>query len=148
MSDIPQRPRGLHTSAELENLATIRYFIEEHVLALGGDRSVADDLMQAVDECATNIIVHGYRHQPGPIDLEIEHQDDTWSVHLRDQAPPFDPTSVPPPDLALPLEERPLGGLGIYLVRHMVDRLEYRAPPQGGNELILIKQVKSDAAHS
>jgi anti-sigma regulatory factor (Ser/Thr protein kinase) len=56
-------------------------------------------------------------------------------------APPFDPTRVPDPDLTLPLEERPLGGLGIYLIRQSVDKMVYRAVPEGGNELTLVKRL-------
>ena len=132
----------LHTTADLNNLALIRRFVEECTLSLSADQHTAYALVQAVDECATNIIEHGYGHQPGSIDIEIERVNETLTLVLRDYAPPFDPTGVPPPDLTRPLEEREPGGLGLYLTRQMVDHWQYRALPDGGNELTLFKQIK------
>ena len=131
----------LRLPAELNNLETIRRFVEESALALDADRDSAFDLAQAVDECATNIIEHGYQGQPGSIEIEIERADEALSIKLRDHAPVFDPTGVPPPDLTQPLEEREPGGLGVFLARHMVDELRYRTLPDGGNELTMIKRA-------
>jgi serine/threonine-protein kinase RsbW len=105
-----------------------------------------DDILLAVDEAATNIIVHGYRGQPGDIEIEVENQDGSLAVSLRDKAPPFDPTRVPMPDLSLPLDQRPFGGMGVHLMRQCMDDVIYRAPPQGGNELILVKKRIQQAA--
>jgi serine/threonine-protein kinase RsbW len=131
----------LRLAAELNNLETIRRFVEESMRALHVDEKAAYDLVQAVDECATNIVEHGYRGQPGSIEIEIERVDKTLTIELRDHAPVFDPTSVPPPDLTQPLEEREPGGLGVFLARHMVDEMQHRALPGGGNELTMIKRA-------
>ena len=132
----------LHTTAELTHLEMIRRFVEESTFSLSADEHTAYGLVHAVDECATNIIEHGYRRQPGTIDIEIDRVDETLTIVLRDHAPPFDPTGMPPPDLTRPLEEREPGGLGLYLTRQMVDHWQYRALPDGGNELTLFKQIK------
>lgn len=132
----------LHTTAELTNLEMIRRFVEDSTLSLAADERTVYGLVHAVDECATNIIEHGYRRRPGPIDIEIDRVDETLTIVLRDHAPPFDPTGAPPPDLTRPLEEREPGGLGLYLTRQMVDHWQYRALPDGGNELTLFKQIK------
>ena len=133
----------LQTTAELINLHTIRHFIEDNALRLTADENMAYDLAHAVDECATNIIEHGYRGRPGTIEIEIDRMAEDILIVLRDHAPPFDPTSVPPPDLTLPLERREPGGLGIYLAQRMVDECRYR-PLADGNELTLIKHMKSN----
>lgn len=138
----------LQTTAELSNLEVIRRFVEERAHALQLDQRTTFDLVQAVDECVTNIIEHGYRHQAGSIEIEIKHTNTTLTIELRDQAPLFDPTGVPPPDLAGPLEARQPGGLGIYLTRRMVDDMQYRVLPGGGNELILIKHVTTTTSTS
>jgi anti-sigma regulatory factor (Ser/Thr protein kinase) len=93
-----------------------------------------------------NIIIHGYHDRPGVIEIEIGSVGDSLMVCLRDQAPPFDPTRVLAPDITLPLEKRPLGGLGIHLARHFTDAMSHRVMPQGGNELTLVKQgvVRND----
>jgi serine/threonine-protein kinase RsbW len=127
--------------AELKNLAILRRFIEETSLSLQAGSHAALDLVQAVDEAATNIIVHGYSGHSGEIEAEIERQGDRLVICLRDLAPVFDPTRVPPPDLTLPLEERPIGGLGIFLMRQSVDEIHHRPLPSGGNELTLIKNL-------
>lgn len=132
----------LHTTAELINLHTIRHFVEDNALRLTADEDTSYDLAHAVDECATNIIEHGYQGRPGTIEIEIDRLGEDMLIVLRDHAPPFDPTSVPPPDLTLPLEQREPGGLGIYLTRRMVDDCRYRPLPDG-NELTLIKHVNA-----
>jgi serine/threonine-protein kinase RsbW len=131
----------LHLSAELKNLAVLRRFIEESSLAMDASSHAALDLIQAVDEAATNIIMHGYAGQPGEIEINIHRHDDVLVACLRDRAPAFDPTLVPPPDLTLSLEERPIGGLGIFLMRQSVDEIHYRPLPAGGNELTLVKRA-------
>jgi serine/threonine-protein kinase RsbW len=132
----------LRISAELPNLAAIRRFVQETMSALKAEGDVIDDMLAAVDEAAANIIVHGYRGQPGNMEIEVGKEGNALVVRLRDQAPLFDPTTVPPPDLTLPLEERRLGGLGIHLIRNFTDTMTHRATSEGGNELILMKKAK------
>lgn len=131
----------LRLSAELKNLAAIRRFLLEAGRQLHGSAQALDDLTLAVDEMVTNIIRHGYRGQAGQIEIEIRREAGALIVYLRDQAPVFDPTSLPDPDITLPLELRPIGGLGVFLARKRVDSLKHRVHRLGGNELILTKQV-------
>ncbi len=138
----------LQVTAELINLSTIRRFVEESALSLSADERTAYALVHAVDECATNIIEHGYRGQAGPIEIEIDRAGETLTIELRDHAPPFNPTGVPPPDLTQPLEKREPGGLGIYLARQMVDDMRHRALPDGGNVLTLIKHIQPTPSSS
>jgi serine/threonine-protein kinase RsbW len=130
---------ALRVPAELGNLGAIRNFIAERGTALGADLDALDDVILAVDEAVTNVIVHGYQGQAGMIEIETKREGETLVVRLHDQATSFDPRSAPPPDLSLPLEKRPLGGLGIYMIKQLVDRVIHRVPPQGGNELTLVK---------
>jgi len=128
-------------AAELENLAVIRRFAEETAQSLQANQAAIDDMLQAVDEAVTNIIVHGYAGRPGTIEAQVKRAGDSLIVRLRDQAPRFDPTTVRPPDLTLPLEKRRPGGLGVHLIRHFVDQVHYHTAPQGGNELTLVKKA-------
>ena len=132
---------SLRLAAELKNLAVIRSFVQESAAVLDVAPAIISDLLLAVDEAATNVITHGYRGQQGTIEIEVKREAVDVVVHVRDNAPPFDPTNVPAPDLTRPLEERSPGGLGIYLIRQYMDEVIYRLMPQGGNELILKKRI-------
>lgn len=123
--------------AQTANLAAIRRFVRMGAEAAGFPREVVDAMIQAVDEAATNVIFHGYRGSSGIIEVELEADGNALVVRLRDDAPAFDPTSVPAPNFDIPLHLRPLGGLGVYLIRQFVDRMSYRRTETGQNELTL-----------
>ncbi len=135
---------GLVTSyvfrAEINRLPEVRRFISESADELGIEPSARYDILLAVTEMVTNIILHGYREQPGTIELLVARDGDEFIIYIRDQAPPFDPTQAPTPDVSLPLEKRPIGGLGIHLTRHFVDEMVYHYDPGKGNELKLVKR--------
>ena len=126
-------------AAELQNLAKLRRFVAETAATLEVEPEAIGDIQLAVDEAATNIIRHGYQNQPGQIEVEMSQIADDIIIWLRDEAPPFDPTTVRQPDLTSPLHKRPPGGLGIYLMRQNVDEIHHRLTAKGGNELTLIK---------
>ena len=130
---------SLRIEAQLNNLSTIRDFVEATALRLNAAPDVVLGVVLAVDEMVTNIIVHGYHGQPGMIEIDLAASGDALRVQLRDHAPPFDPTAVPPPDLSLPFDEQPIGGLGIYLARKIMDVMTHHVIDHNGNELTLIK---------
>ncbi|HXF61988.1 MAG TPA: ATP-binding protein [Caldilineaceae bacterium] len=130
---------SLSIPADKRELPAVRAFIEQHVRPLTADRTPVYDLLIAVHELVTNAIVHGYQGRPGAIEITLWTSDDALVVRLRDQAPPFDPTQVAPPDTTAPPDQRSPGGLGIQMARRFIDKLSYRRVPQGGNELTLVK---------
>jgi len=127
--------------ATVENLEKMRSFIAETGLSLCAGDDCLECLVHAVDEAASNIILRGYKGQPGEIEISVSREGDYLIVRLRDQAPHFNPTNYPMPDLTLPLKKRPLGGLGIYFIRHFTDDVRYRVNEQGENELTLVKKA-------
>ena len=126
-------------TAQVRDLNDMREFLETAVLTLGGSDDDAGDLVLAVNEAVTNVLLHGYDSRPGPVTICVEVVDNDLRVILTDSAPLFDPTRVPPPDIVLPLEDRPLGGLGVHMMRQLTDELLYR-PLADGNELIFVKR--------
>jgi len=132
----------LRVTSDLSNLNTIRDFVESYAVALGMIPADVYGIVLATDEAATNICVHGYKEQPGMIEVIVEHDDKNIIVRIRDEAPIFDPTTVPPPDLTGTLEERPLGGMGIHFMRHYTDEMIHRVTSTQGNELILKKRIQ------
>jgi serine/threonine-protein kinase RsbW len=107
------------------------------------DEDFLYELVLAVEEAVTNIILHGYEGGSGVITILIQPNDGSVEIVLQDDAPPFDPTRVPAPRLDLPLDERPLGGLGIYIMRKHSDEVKYQRTPSGLNELTLVKTYPS-----
>jgi len=126
--------------ADVSELAKIRDFVEMQAGALGVTADAVYDLVLATNEIATNIVIHGYRGQPGTIEIKMQSQGDTITIVLRDQTPLFDPTLAPTPDIRVPLEKRARGGMGIHLARRLTDAILHRATPEGGNEVTLIKR--------
>ena len=133
--------RSLRIPAELGRVEDVRALVRDVAGACQAPQPCMDDLVQAVDEAATNVIVHGYRGAPGWLDVSAERVDDTIVITLEDEAPLMDPTLVPEPDLALPPEHRKPGGMGIHLMRMATDRLEHAPRPGGGNILTMARRL-------
>ena len=134
---------SLRISADIGRLKDVRRFVRESAPAHGADAASVRDLVQAVDEWVTNVIVHGYRGVAGPIEIEVDREGDEVVVRVRDEAPGFDPGAAPAFDPSAPLERRPFGKMGIHLIRELCDRFEYRVPAGGGNEIELGRVAKA-----
>ena len=98
-----------------------------------------NDLQVVLDEVCSNVFKHAYAAPGGTLRLIACRLPDAIELTFIDQGRAFDPLSLPAPDLTLPLDERPLGGLGIHLVRQMTDLQSYRHSPVEGNRLSLTK---------
>jgi anti-sigma regulatory factor (Ser/Thr protein kinase) len=83
------------------------------------------NVMTALDEVLANIVHHGLRDVAGTIELTMGRDEQAVVAHVADTAGPFDPLLVPPPNTALPMEKRKVGGLGIALVRALTDEVAY-----------------------
>jgi serine/threonine-protein kinase RsbW len=135
--------RRLRIPAELERLAEMRALVRGAVDAIdpAADETCQDDLVQAVDEAATNAIVHGYRGADGWLEVDIARIDDRLVITLEDGAPAFDPTLVREPDLSVAPEARTPGGMGIHLMREGTDEIRHSARPGGGNILTMTRRL-------
>ena len=129
----------LSVAAKLSNLAGIRNFVCTALIPCCDDEEFLYELTLAVEEAVTNIIMHGYQGKKGIITLMIVPNESCVEIVLQDDAPAFDPSSVPAPRLDLPLELRPLGGLGILIIRKYSEKMSYRRTPSGMNELKIVK---------
>ncbi|MGD2145100.1 MAG: ATP-binding protein [Anaerolineae bacterium] len=131
--------------AEYESLAAIDRFVSDAAEEAGFDNDAVYQVRLAVDEACSNIINHAYGGEGrGEIECSCRAQDDDLTVILRDQGAPFDPDSVPPPDLSDDLEERSGGGLGLYFIRELMDEVDFDFRADAGNVLKLVKR-KQDA---
>jgi anti-sigma regulatory factor (Ser/Thr protein kinase) len=131
----------LEVDSELESLSIINDCIGKVMKGIGaGERSIFE-VQMAVDEACTNVIKHAYSEGEGPITLIFELADDEFIVTVRDKGKPFDPSSVPAPDLHADLDKRRIGGLGMHFMRKMMDEISYRFDAEEGNELTMKKKL-------
>jgi serine/threonine-protein kinase RsbW len=127
--------------AEPSDLVDIRHFVEETGHDLGLDNSSVYALELAIDEACTNVIMHAYEGRGGRLELRIDVVDDRVEVMIRDWGQTFDPNAIPTPDVDAPLEQRPIGGVGLFLMRQMMDRVDFQFSETGGNTLTMAKRV-------
>lgn len=119
-------------AAELESLQVFRKFITECCAKYDLPNDIVLELKLAVDEACTNIIEHGYEGMdPGSIILAFRIEPDRILVQLTDFGHVFEPVEAPKPDLEAALEDRELGGLGLYLIYQTMDNIDYQASEEG-----------------
>jgi len=119
--------------------------LAEAVEAFGAVHQLPDAVVFAfnlsLDEVVTNIISYAFPDvQEHPIEVRLRLIGDVVQAEVTDSGRPFNPIDVPAPDLDAPIDERRIGGLGIHIVREMMDALEYTRE-QDRNVLRLTKRV-------
>jgi serine/threonine-protein kinase RsbW len=134
-----ERTVRLVIGADLAEIPRISAVMEEAMQEYKFSDDAILDLQLAVEEAVSNTILHGYRGASGEVEVEIQVTEKIAEVHITDHAPPFDPLSVPDPDRVSDLSERRTGGLGIYLMRQVVDEVRYEYV-DGKNILTLVKE--------
>jgi serine/threonine-protein kinase RsbW len=126
--------------AKFEYLDEIRDFVAQ-IARIGGfsDKEVYS-LQLAADEAASNIIEHAYAGiTNGSLDLTCDMQGNDLIIIMRDKGITFDASKVKPPNLKADLSERQIGGLGVYLMRKLMDEVRYESTGKG-NTLTMIKR--------
>ena len=131
-------------TAKFEYLDEIREFVGD--IARKGGFSDKDiyNIQLATDEAASNIIEHAYEGvSEGLMELSCSMVDDIIKIVLTDHGEPFDPGLIPMPDLKADLSERKIGGLGIFLMRKLMDTVHYESHPEkNSNTLTMIKRKR------
>ncbi|MBT8391455.1 MAG: ATP-binding protein [Ignavibacteriaceae bacterium] len=136
--------KKLKVKSRTDNLSVIRDFISSNALEAGLSEKTVDNIMLAVDEACTNIIKHAYRSFPeGEIEIKIEFDNKKFTIIIVDYGQTFDPTIVPKPDLKKYYHEHKVGGLGMYLMRTLMDDVEYKTVPGKYNQVLLSKNISS-----
>ena len=134
--------RTLRIDADLAALAGVRRFIRETAAGAGAPVECLEDLVQAVDEAATNVITHGYEGGAGWLEVSATTEGENLVIRIEDAAPAYDPTTRPEPDLTVPPLHRRPGGMGVHLIREATDAMSYRPRPGGGNILTLVRSMR------
>jgi len=125
------------------NLAQIAEFVSVCAEQMGLDADQVFAVQMAVDEACTNSMEHAYAGKDtGEVTICCYAEEGDMVIKITDSGVPFDAAQVPEPDLTRPLEERSIGGLGLYLMRKLMDSVTFTARDDG-NEVIMRKHLTS-----
>jgi sigma-B regulation protein RsbU (phosphoserine phosphatase) len=128
---------------DIETIPQLNEFIDTVAEEIGLDMSLTMSLNLAIEEAVVNVMEYAYLEgEQGNVDIEVS-ADDRWLTFIiSDNGIPFDPTTQEDADTTLSAEERPIGGLGIFLVRQLMDSINYQRK-DGKNILTLSKKMES-----
>ncbi|MBO7069878.1 MAG: ATP-binding protein, partial [Bacteroidales bacterium] len=133
--------RHLILHNNIQQIPQLAEFVETIAGEKNLDQAMAMSLNLALEEAVTNVILYAYPDGiDGLVDIEAYIREDCLEFILSDSGKPFDPTAAPEADVTLGVDERSIGGLGIYLVRNIMDSVSYRYE-NGKNILTMIKKI-------
>lgn len=121
----------------LEQLGPIREFVQSSVRDCGGSPDDAFACELAADEAAANVFNHAFPDKRGALEISTQCSLTALVIRLHYYGRSFDPSAVPDPDLTIPLEQRPTGGLGLYFMRQVMDRVTFEFDAEQGNTLTM-----------
>ena len=126
---------------DISQISLLAGFMDKVAEENGLDPGLAMKINLALEEAATNVIMYAYpKGTEGEVDLGASRQGGNLIFTLSDTGVPFDPTVAPEADISASLENRPIGGLGIHLVRSIMDNVSYKRA-EGRNVLTMTKHI-------
>ncbi|HXV28664.1 MAG TPA: ATP-binding protein [bacterium] len=124
----------LELTADAKELPPFRNRLQTWLKEAGYPQKLSGEILVAVQEALTNIIRHAYGGKQGKIGISYEDDGERVEIILRDQGQPFDAEKIPPPELP----PKKAGGLGLHLIKTLMDQVEYDADREGN----VIRMVK------
>ncbi|MBC6481897.1 MAG: ATP-binding protein [Hormoscilla sp. GM7CHS1pb] len=136
---------SLKVSGKLESLSAIAKYVMAAASSAGLDKKASYKLRLAVDEIATNIITHGYEEagREGDVELQAKIEEKTLTIWIEDTGEAYDPIQIETVEeemLNKPLEERPIGGLGLYLAIEGVDKFLYERVEDHNRNIFVVNR--------
>ncbi|HCJ66311.1 MAG TPA: ATP-binding protein [Elusimicrobia bacterium] len=130
--------------AKMENLELMINFILVHARKQGFDEKMLGQIHLVAEEALVNVVNYGYPGKTGDIEIACGPAEDKQGILIEivDSGIPFNPLEKPEPDINLPLEERGIGGLGIFMIKKIMDKVTYKRE-NDKNFLSLVKYVGS-----
>ena len=141
---------NLTVAGTLDSLDAIAKYVMAVAAATGLDKKTSYNLRLAVDEIATNIIIHGYEEagREGVLELQAFVDEETLTISLKDTGVPYNPNQrLTPDDLDQPLEQRKIGGLGVYIAIQGVDKFIYERVGDRNHNIFIVNLSKKSIAN-
>lgn len=129
--------QSLRVPARGEFLESLQSYVLQEATAAGASDGILFRIELAIEEALTNIIKYAYAEKVGEVEVDCSTgPSSTFMVAIRDWGVPFNPLCCVEPDISQDFADRPVGGLGIYLIRKIADRVTY-CPLEDGNQITL-----------
>ena len=133
----------LTIESRTDRLIAVRDFVSAAARKFGFNDEEISKIALAVDEACTNVIKHAYKFDPGKeITVTIKGNDAEFEVSVLDSGKQFNPSEVHSPDMKEYLSHYRRGGLGVYLMKSLMDKIEYDIVPGRQNKVRLIKYLR------
>jgi len=134
--------KRLSVKSTTNNLAKIRNFIKKQSADVGFDEETSNKIVLATDEACTNIIKHAYKYsKSGKINVNVSFNNKKLRISITDVGTHFNSKSIQEPDLKIYYEEKRVGGLGMFLMKKLMDEVIYSQPNSKRNKVTLIKYL-------
>ena len=119
---------SLRILSATRNLGKVRRFVARHAREVGFSDQVVEQVTLAVDEACSNVIRHAYGgRKNGPVDIAVIVEPEVFTVAIRDEGRAFEPGKYQSPDLNRSIRNRRPGGFGIYMMRKLMDEVQYHS---------------------
>ena len=141
-------PHVLRLPARMDSLNAFIEFIGRTAEALGLEAALIPKLKLAGEELLVNVVHYAYSDTDAAGDIELRcgmADPETFCMAVLDQGTPFNPLLAEAPDLREDIDQRPVGGLGVFLVREIADRLDY-CRKDDTNVVLFCKKTQSETA--
>ena len=128
--------------SQTDRLHDVRKFISDLARQHGFQDDDINKITIAVDEACTNIIKHAYKYSPeGNIFISTKYDSHNFIVSITDEGKHFDPSQVPEPDLLQYQGQKRAGGLGMFLMKKLMDEVKYSTLTGNKNQVVLVKYI-------
>jgi serine/threonine-protein kinase RsbW len=132
----------LEITSDMANLAQVADFVADSARKAELTQKQFDDVQMAVDEAVTNVMEHAYAgRRDGRISIKFRSDEREFFVEIRDAGKPFDASKIKTPNTKSPLSKRSIGGLGIFFMRKLMDKVEFKQD-NAGNITRMYKKLK------
>jgi len=132
----------IRLESKTSNLKLIRDFVSKVANEVGFSEEDVNQIELAVDEASANVVKHAYPKKGRNIEIVVQYDPASFEVLVRDHGKGFNPKKVVPPNMKEYLEMYQVGGLGIHLMKSLMDRVEFDINPGKCNQVTLVKNRK------